>query len=60
MSHDHDHPFRLLVGAPQAETPDRQPHVENGGALYGCLLHERRCRQIQVDRRGTTIDIIRL
>jgi len=49
--------FRLLVGAPQAETPNRQPHVENGGAIYGCLLHEARCRQIKVDERGRTIVI---
>ncbi|KAK2177777.1 hypothetical protein NP493_580g01067 [Ridgeia piscesae] len=47
--------YWLLVGAPQAETPNRQPHVENGGAIYGCLLHEARCRQIKVDERGSNI-----
>ncbi|KAI0242235.1 Integrin alpha-PS2 [Lamellibrachia satsuma] len=47
--------YWLLVGAPQAETPGRRPLVQNGGALYGCLLHESLCRHLTVDERGSNI-----
>ena len=46
---------RLLVGAPEAPTPRRRPSVENGGAVYGCLLHESLCRHLTFDERGKAL-----
>lgn len=43
--------YRLLVGAPEAQTP--QPGVHRGGAVYRCdLSRDDYCQQIPFDRTG--------
>lgn len=42
--------FRLLIGAPEAQTP--QPGVVKGGAVFRCSTLKDDCEEIPFDTRG--------
>lgn len=45
--------FRVIVGAPTADTSDLQEGVVNGGAVFRCDISEdNRCSRVPFDAKG--------
>lgn len=45
--------FRVIIGAPRAQTSRFQPNVDRGGAVYRCdIADDNRCHVIPFDSAG--------
>lgn len=45
--------FRVIIGAPRADTSRIQPNVIQGGAVYRCdIFDDNRCHLIPFDQAG--------
>lgn len=51
--------YRVIVGAPQADTSSIQPNVRRGGAVYRCdITDDNRCQVVPFDKNGKRFVIL--